>query len=72
MNSTVRLLALVAVALTALIAIELFVPSGGDTEAAAPPAAQTAEATPPAETQSPEESAGTILARPLFRADRKP
>ena len=72
MNSTVRLLTLVAVALAALIAIELFVPAGGDTETAAPQTAQTAEATPPADTQSPAEYAGTILARPLFRADRHP
>jgi hypothetical protein len=71
-NGTVRLLALVAVALTALIAIELFVPSDGDTEIGAPPAAQTAEAAAPAETQSPSEFAEAILARPLFRADRHP
>lgn len=72
MNGTVRLLSLVAVALTALIAIELFVSSGGGTEPAAPQAAQTAEAAPPAETQSPAEFAETVLGRPLFRADRKP
>lgn len=72
MNGTVSLLALVAVALTALIGIELFVSSGGDTESAAPQAAQTAEAAPAAETQSPSEFADTILARPLFRADRHP
>lgn len=72
MNGTVRLLTLVAVALTALIAIELFVTSGGDSDIAAPQAAQTAETAPVADTQSPAEYAGTILARPLFRADRKP
>jgi len=71
-NGTVRLLTLVAVALTALIGIELFVSSGGDTDTAALPAAQTAEAAPAADTQSPAEYAGAVLARPLFRADRKP
>ena len=72
MNGTVRLLTLVAVALTALIAIELFTSSGGDTDTAAAPAARTADATPAADAQSPAEYAGTVLARPLFRADRQP
>jgi hypothetical protein len=71
-NGTVRLLALVAVALSALIAVELLTSSGGGTETVAPPTAQTAEAAPPAEAQSPADFAGTILARPLFRADRQP
>jgi hypothetical protein len=72
-NGTVRLLALLAVALSALIAMELLASSGRDTDVAAiTPAAQTADVAPPAETQSPADFAGTILARPLFRADRQP
>ncbi|HEX4506734.1 MAG TPA: hypothetical protein VH722_13470 [Alphaproteobacteria bacterium] len=67
-----RLLTLVAVALTALIAIELFVSSGRDNETAATPAAQTAEAAPAADAQAPADYAATVLARPLFRADRQP
>lgn len=73
MNGTVRLLTLVAVALGALIAAELFMPSGNDTDTAAVPAAQVAEnAATQADSQSPADYAGAILARPLFRADRQP
>jgi hypothetical protein len=71
-NGTVRLLILLAVALSALIAIELLMSSGGDTDTAAAPAAQTAENAPPPDAQSPADFAGAILARPLFRADRHP
>jgi hypothetical protein len=71
-NGTLRLLILVAVALSALIAVELLSSSGGGTDTAAVPAVQTAETAPPPDTQSPSDYVGTILARPLFRADRKP
>src|SRR6185437_5876751 len=72
-NGTVRLLTLVAVALGALIAIELFTSSGRDTDiAATAPAAQAPDSAPTGETQSPADFAGTILARPLFRADLQP
>jgi hypothetical protein len=73
MNSTPRLFILIAVALVALIAIELFMPSGNDTDAVPMPAAQTpANGAPAADTQNPADFAATILARPLFRADRHP
>jgi hypothetical protein len=73
MNRTPRLLILIAVALTGLIAIELFAPSGNDTDAALTPAAPTSEsAAAAADTRSPADYAATILARPVFRADRHP
>jgi general secretion pathway protein N len=71
-NGTVRLLILMAVALSGLIAIELFMSSGDNTDTAEAPAAQTAENAPAADAQSPADLAATVLARPLFRADRKP
>jgi hypothetical protein len=72
-NSTLRLLIIIAVALTGLIALELAMPSRGDSEITPAPAAQTAETNaPPQETQSPADYAATILARPLFRPDRHP
>jgi hypothetical protein len=73
-NSTVRLLALIAVALVGLIVIEFTLPSGGDQEAASAPGTQVAEtdAAPPGGDSSPADFATAILARPLFRPDRHP
>jgi len=72
-NSTLRLLILVAVALTGLIAIELVVPSGGDTDTAPAPVAQTADVNAtPQDGSGPADFANTINARPVFRADRHP
>jgi hypothetical protein len=73
-NSTVRLLALIAIALAGLIAIELILPSGNNPEAAGVPETQTAEtdAAPQGGNSSPADFAATILARPLFRPDRHP
>jgi general secretion pathway protein N len=72
-NSTVRLLTLVAVALAGLVVIELTISSGTDPETVAAPdtaAPETAAAQPGSE--SPSDYANTILARPLFRPDRHP
>jgi len=72
-NSTLRLLILIAVALTGLIAIELALSSGDDTDTTPAPAAQTADAnTAPQDAGSPADYAMTINARPVFRADRHP
>ena len=73
MNGTLRLLILIAVALTGLIAIELAVSSGGDTDTGPAPAAQTADVNAaPQESGSPADYVTTINARPVFRADRRP
>lgn len=73
MNGTLRLLILIAVALTGLIAIELVVSSRDETDLAAIPEVKTAEnAAPPQDTQTPSDYATAILARPLFRQGRQP
>jgi hypothetical protein len=72
-NSTVRLLTLIAVALAGLIVIELTVSSGNEPETSAAPdvaAPETADAQQGGE--SPSDFATAILARPLFRPDRHP
>jgi hypothetical protein len=72
-NSTVRLLTLIAVALAGLIVIELTVSSGNEPETTAAPdaaAPETADAQQGGE--SPSDFATAILARPLFRPDRHP
>ena len=73
MNSTLRLLILIAVALTGLIAIELALSSSDHTDITPAPAAQTADAnTAPQDAGSPADYTMTINARPVFRADRHP
>ncbi len=74
MNSTLRLLIIVAAALTGLIVIELALPSGGETEIAAAPDTPAAGAATEqqAGSASPADFATTILARPLFKPDRHP
>ena len=73
MNSTVRLLTLVAVALAGLIVIELTISSGNDPEtAAAPDAAAPETATAQQGAENPSDYANAVLARPLFRPDRHP
>jgi hypothetical protein len=70
-NGTVRLLALIAVALAGLIAIELTLPSGDTAEVTAAPEAPTSDAGDAQQGgESPSDFATTALARPLFRADR--
>jgi hypothetical protein len=72
-NSTVRLLTLVAIALAGLIVVELTMPSGVETEKASAPDAVTPETTEAQQGgESPSDFATTILARPLFRPDRHP
>jgi hypothetical protein len=73
-NGTVRLLALIAVALVGLIAIELMLPSGDKPETAGVPETQATDAgaAPQGGNISPADFAATILARPLFRPDRHP
>jgi hypothetical protein len=74
MTGTVRLFALLAGALVLLIAVELFMPSGGAPEevAVAPQAAPADDATAQDGGNGPTEYADTILERPLFKPDRHP
>ena len=74
MTATVRLLALLAAALTLLIAVELFMPSGGAPEdAEAAPGAAPADTAAAADSgNGPTDYAEAILERPLFKPDRQP
>lgn len=73
MNSTVRLLTLIAVALAGLIVIELTMSSGSELEmTAAPDAAAPETAGAQQDGESPSDFATAVLARPLFRPDRHP
>jgi hypothetical protein len=72
-NSTVRLLTLIAIALAGLIVIELTLSSGGEPETtAAPDAAAPDSSAAQQGGESPSDFATAILARPLFRPDRHP
>jgi hypothetical protein len=72
-NSTVRLLTLIAVALAGLIVIELTVSSGNQPETTAAPDTGATETTDAQQGgESPSDFATAVLARPLFRPGRHP
>ncbi len=74
MTRDVRLFALLAAALILLIAVELFMPSGGGQEdvAAAPNTAPADAGTAEDNGNGPTEYADAILERPLYKPDRQP